>query len=412
MKYADNVDITRFKGPALDQGSIGSCAENGLSEMVWATLKQAGQSAFSISRLQSYYDTRQAQGTPGYDSGSVASVMFQQAQTKGLANESLWQYNTSMMYATPTEGVYADAALHKVTAWREFGLAKTWDGLVLAIQKELQQGKAVGLAMQVGGTFQSQSGPLAAQVNSWSWDESTIGHFVVVERVDWNLNGGSYVVKNSWGSSWGDNGYGTIKFTQFVPQSGDFMGAYAIDKYNDLDFTYTSSKENVAMIYACVLDRAPEAGGLTFWNSILSSGWAESGIVQEFMNSAEGQNIYAGMSNAQFVTRMYQQINGRAPDQAGFDFYMGLLNNGTYTRSQLMASTMDFMQSYNGSDSGTMLEHDRLMNITDAAMYYGIAAQADGNHYQAAVDAVNDITHDPATAEIAKMGISQDLGYL
>jgi hypothetical protein len=407
-----NVDLTRFKGPQLDQGSIGSCAENGLSEMVWTLLKQAGQSTFSISRLQSYYDTRQAQGTLHYDSGSVPSVMFQQAQIKGLANEALWQYNTSMMYTQPTADVYSDAALHKVTSWREFGHSMTYDNLAKAIQKELQQGKVVGLAVQVGNTFMSQSGPLESQTNTWAWGESTVGHFLVVERIDWNLNGGSYVVKNSWGSGWGDNGYGTIKFTQFVPQSGDFMGAYVIDKYNNLDFTYTASKENVAMFYACVLDRAPEASGLLYWNGILNSGHSEATIVHELMYSGEGQAIYGSMSNSQFVHHMYQQVLGRNPDPSGYDYYMGLLNNGTYTRPQLMASMMDYIQWYNGSDYGTKLEHDRLMNITDAAMYYGIAAQADGNHYQAAVEAVNGITYDPATAEIAKIGISEDLGYV
>jgi len=48
-------------------------------------------------------------------------------------------------------------------------------------------------------------GPLSVCSSSW-W------HCVVLVGWDNNLNGGSWLIKNSWGTGWGTNGYGWIKF--------------------------------------------------------------------------------------------------------------------------------------------------------------------------------------------------------
>jgi C1A family cysteine protease len=48
-------------------------------------------------------------------------------------------------------------------------------------------------------------GPLSVCSSSW-W------HCVVLVGWDNNVNGGSWLIKNSWGTGWGTNGYGWIKF--------------------------------------------------------------------------------------------------------------------------------------------------------------------------------------------------------
>lgn len=48
-------------------------------------------------------------------------------------------------------------------------------------------------------------GPLSVCSGSW-W------HCVVLVGWDNNVNGGSWLIKNSWGTGWGTNGYGWIKF--------------------------------------------------------------------------------------------------------------------------------------------------------------------------------------------------------
>ncbi len=37
------------------------------------------------------------------------------------------------------------------------------------------------------------------------------------------------------------------------------------------------------------------------------------------------------------VTRYYQNVLGRQPEQLGYDYWMGQLNNGLMTRSEVLA---------------------------------------------------------------------------
>ena len=53
--------------------------------------------------------------------------------------------------------------------------------------------------------------------------------------------------------------------------------------------------------------------------------------------SAEFQSLYgAAPTHTQLVTAMYQNVLNRAPDQSGFDYWKGLLDNNQITPEQLL----------------------------------------------------------------------------
>ena len=85
----------------------------------------------------------------------------------------------------------------------------------------------------------------------------------------------------------------------------------------------------VARLYDITLGRLPDLQGLTGWTQALENGSAT--LLQEingFMASAEFQATYGNLTNAAFVTLLYENTLHRAPDQAGLNGWVGALDSG------------------------------------------------------------------------------------
>jgi Ca2+-binding RTX toxin-like protein len=90
-------------------------------------------------------------------------------------------------------------------------------------------------------------------------------------------------------------------------------------------------------LYQAAFDRKPDAGGLGYWISLLDKGASLADAAGGFMNSAEFKNLYgAAPSNADLVTRLYQNVLHRAPDDGGFKYWTGLLDSHQLTPMNVM----------------------------------------------------------------------------
>ncbi len=92
----------------------------------------------------------------------------------------------------------------------------------------------------------------------------------------------------------------------------------------------------VARLYFADFLRIPDYAGLTYWAGQLRTGTSLAAISEAFAASPEFVSRYGGLDNTQFVTQVYQNVLGRAPDPAGLAYWAGQLNGGTLTRGQLM----------------------------------------------------------------------------
>ena len=93
----------------------------------------------------------------------------------------------------------------------------------------------------------------------------------------------------------------------------------------------------VSGLYQDVFGRAPDSAGLAYWVGQIQSGLRVSSVAAEFYASAEFFNTSGGGTVPGWVTAMYQDILGRAPDQAGLDYWVGQINAGV-PATQLAAS--------------------------------------------------------------------------
>lgn len=82
-------------------------------------------------------------------------------------------------------------------------------------------------------------------------------------------------------------------------------------------------------LYGAAFGRGPEASGLSHWAGALDSGAvALPGVAGAFVGSAEFAGRYGRLDDASFVSRLYANVLGRAPDDAGLQAWTAQLAKG------------------------------------------------------------------------------------
>ncbi|SFC73333.1 S8 family serine peptidase [Massilia yuzhufengensis] len=95
----------------------------------------------------------------------------------------------------------------------------------------------------------------------------------------------------------------------------------------------------VYRLYQAAFGRTPDAGGLGFWIAAKDSGQQLDGIAGQFLGSAEAVKLYgAAPSHAALVDAVYRNVLHRAPDKAGYDYWVAALDSGGSSTAQLLTS--------------------------------------------------------------------------
>lgn len=92
----------------------------------------------------------------------------------------------------------------------------------------------------------------------------------------------------------------------------------------------------ISELYIAYFNRAPDALGLYYWASEFSKGFSLQQMATSFFSQPETRATYAEMLSLDgqsltdvggFVTAVYGNVLGRAPDSAGFDYWVDRLEN-------------------------------------------------------------------------------------
>lgn len=94
--------------------------------------------------------------------------------------------------------------------------------------------------------------------------------------------------------------------------------------------------DSVVRLYSAYFLRWPDQSGFEFWLNQYSDGVRNLDLISQFFTqSDEFRTRYGHLSNEQFVTLVYNNVMGRAPDGDGQAFWVSRLNAGM-TRGTLM----------------------------------------------------------------------------
>jgi hypothetical protein len=118
-----------------------------------------------------------------------------------------------------------------------------------------------------------------------------------------------------------------------------------IDGY--MAYSTSDTAAQVYRLYEATLDRAPDPAGLAYWARSLNAGMTLQTAAGGFVASAEFQGTYGGLDNTGFVTLLYNNVLHRAPDAGGLAYWVSLLDTGQDTRAQIVIGFSESAEDIN-----------------------------------------------------------------
>lgn len=102
-------------------------------------------------------------------------------------------------------------------------------------------------------------------------------------------------------------------------------------------------------VYQAAFNRTPDLGGLGYWISQMDGGASLKSVAQGFVDSAEFKAVYgASPTNAQIVTKFYENVLLRTPESGGYNYWLGILNSGQGTVTDVLASFSESPENQSG----------------------------------------------------------------
>jgi serralysin len=100
-------------------------------------------------------------------------------------------------------------------------------------------------------------------------------------------------------------------------------------------------------LYQAAFNRVPDKGGLGYWIAQLDRGATLTQVSQAFVDSAEFKTQYgAHATNAELVNHLYWNVLHRAPEQAGYDYWVNILNSHADSLANVLANFSESKENY------------------------------------------------------------------
>lgn len=105
-------------------------------------------------------------------------------------------------------------------------------------------------------------------------------------------------------------------------------------------------------LYQAAFDREPDRKGLGFWIGHMDRGMSLNDAAQNFVLSDEFRSVYGSApTHAGIVDKFYQNVLGRDGDPGGIAHWNSLLDQGTLTVAQVLASFSDSAENFTALDA-------------------------------------------------------------
>jgi hypothetical protein len=165
----------------------------------------------------------------------------------------------------------------------------------------------------------------------------------------------------------------------------------------------TSAQINsIVALYAGYFDRAPDPAGLQFWIAQIDAGRDFATIAADFAKGAEAQALYPFLTvpdvatASTFVTAVYQNLFGRAPDAEGLAFWTKVIQDKTVAVGDMIQSIIN--GAVTAPDS-TVLANKQTVGLDFATK----AGNTPGFTYDAAAATAAKAAMDGVTADAASV---------
>ena len=195
-RLPQKVDLRNKFPPIYDQGSLGSCTANALCGLI-----QYLQPEFQGSRLFLYYNERKLENDISDDSGATLTSGIKSLLKHGICLESNWPYIINKFAVKPDDICYIEALEHQALK------VKSINETLQTMKSSLANGNPFVVGILIYESFEYINVSRKGKVPMPKINKEQIlgGHAIVC--VGYNNITKEWIMRNSWGNSWGDNGY-------------------------------------------------------------------------------------------------------------------------------------------------------------------------------------------------------------
>ncbi|MEB3338412.1 MAG: C1 family peptidase [Leptolyngbyaceae bacterium] len=225
------VDLRKYMTDV--EAQVGnSCVANAfVGAYEYLAKRDLGESG-DVSRLFVYYNARAIGNKAGEDCGTQMNYAIKALIEHGACSEEYWPNDEELILQEPETAAYEHAANFKIT---EAEFIKTDLNLW---RHTLAEGYPIAFALN---TFQSfddatkNKGRVAMPKQSDNVRETHGWHAMLC--VGYSDKDKMFIVRNSWGTAWGDKGYCYIPYDYVMHQDYNGDDSWIIKSVSDLDFS-------------------------------------------------------------------------------------------------------------------------------------------------------------------------------
>lgn len=200
------VDMRPFTSPRQNQRSLGSCvAQSTVKALEIKRIQKYGKDKHvDLSIMAVYYLARELMRPikVGEDSGTFISKAMDVLRKFGVCEESRFPYDVNNYTQPPSWKAMRRAYINKVQSF--YRITGTEDARLTSILIHLHSGNPVVFGTTVSESFLNHRGKGAVGPA-----QGKIAGNHAMTLIGWlpDHEGGCFLVENSWGTNWGDDGF-------------------------------------------------------------------------------------------------------------------------------------------------------------------------------------------------------------
>lgn len=215
------VDLRQWCSPIEDQGSLGSCTANAGIALVEYFQRRAFGKHIDASRLFLYKVTRNLLGWTG-DTGAFLRDTMKALVLFGVPPEKNWPYKIADYEKEPSAFCYAFAQNYQaIEYYRLDPQGSTPDDVLNRLWANLAAGLPAMFGFTVYSSISQSSSdgcipfPVATENIEGGHAVCAVGYDdnkVITNANDGSFTTGAFLIRNSWGTGWGEDGYGWLPY--------------------------------------------------------------------------------------------------------------------------------------------------------------------------------------------------------
>jgi C1A family cysteine protease len=200
------VDMRPQCPPVYDQGQLGSCTANAIAGALEFLQMKQGEKAFAPSRLFIYYNERVMEHSVSEDAGAMIRDGIKSVAKLGAPPEIPdWPYDIRKFRDKPTPKAFTDAKKYQALLYQSV------DPKIDQLRGCLASGFPFVFGISVYESFESAAVAKSGNVPMPRPSEKNLGGHAIL-AVGYDDQKKRFIVRNSWGTEWGMEGYFTLPY--------------------------------------------------------------------------------------------------------------------------------------------------------------------------------------------------------